>query len=45
MVIQQFVLGLSPPPPQIVGGSVLRYMNESFSPALHPSTAEMELSV
>ncbi len=45
MVIQQFVLGLSPPTPEIVGGSVLRYMNESFSPALHPRAVEMEPSV
>ncbi len=42
MVIQQFVLGLTPPPPRIVGGSVLRYMNESFSPALRPPTNSME---
>ena len=45
MVVQQFVLGLVPPTPEIVGGSVLRYMNDSFTPALHARAVEMEPSV
>lgn len=45
MVIRQYVLGLAPPTPKIVGGSVLRYMNESFSPALRPARVDMEPTI